>query len=51
MDEILQAISTVGFPIVAYGGMFYLMNIRMTELRDAVNELKEVIKAHEDINE
>lgn len=25
MNEIIQAISTVGFPIVAYGGMFWYM--------------------------
>ena len=25
MEELLQAISVVGFPIVAYGGMFWYM--------------------------
>ena len=30
MDEIMQAISMVGFPIVAYGGMFWYM-IRLND--------------------
>ena len=45
MEEILQAISMVGFPIVAYGGMFWYI-IKLNEnhkhelnvMREALNQ-------------
>lgn len=41
MDELLQAISMVGFPIVAYGGMFWYM-IRLNENhKEEISILKE----------
>ena len=61
MDELLQAISMVGFPIVAYGGMFWYM-IRLNDSHkeeikalqssldlntSVLSELKELIKRAE----
>lgn len=61
MDELLQAISMVGFPIVAYGGMFWYM-VKLNDnhkeeidvMREALNqntralvELKDLIESHE----
>lgn len=40
MEELLQAISMVGFPIVAYGGMFWYM----VKLNDAHKEEIDVLK-------
>ena len=43
MDELLQAISMVGFPIVAYGGMFWYM-IRLNDNhRQEISILKEAL--------
>lgn len=61
MEELLQAISIVGFPIVAYGGMFWYMvqlNANHKEeiktLSESLNnntnvlvELKEILKKYE----
>ena len=54
-NEILQAISTVGFPIVMCGClMYYIINIlenvrkTMTELTSAILELKGVIENDEE---
>jgi len=45
MEElILQAISTVGFPIVAFFAMYKLSADTIQKNTDAVNELKEAIK-------
>ena len=61
MNELMQAISTVGFPIVAYGGMFWNI-IKLNDnhkeeiniIRESLNqntlaliELKEAIKRDE----
>lgn len=58
MDELMQAISMVGFPIVAYGGMFWYM-IRLNDNHkeeikalqssldlntQVLTELKEIVK-------
>ena len=61
MNELIQAISTVGFPIVAYGGMFWyivklndnhkeeinLMRERLNQNTLALIELKDAIKRDE----
>ena len=61
MDQLTQAISMVGFPIVAYGGMFWYM-VQMNKdhreevklLSESLNnntkvlvELKELLKKYE----
>lgn len=38
MTAIVQAVSTVGFPIVACGAMFWLCNSTMKDLRDSIAE-------------
>lgn len=44
MDELLQAISVVGFPIVAYGGMFWYMIKLSADHRDEINLLRSTIE-------
>lgn len=42
MDEvqaITQVISSVGFPIVACGALFWMINTTMAKLTDAISEL------------
>ena len=39
VQEITQVISSVGFPIVACGALFWMINTTMRELRDAINAL------------
>lgn len=44
MDELITAISTVGFPIVAYGAMFWYMiqlNVAHKQEMDSVKEALE----------
>lgn len=44
MDELMQAISMVGFPIVAYGGMFWYM-IRLNDNhRQEISILREALE-------
>lgn len=43
MDQILSAISTVGFPIVACGAMFYYIDKMDKRHSDEVGQLREVI--------
>ena len=50
-DAIIQAISTVGFPIVASVGMFYLYNKTITTLTETLttmNVILQDIKQHID---
>ena len=43
MEELLQAISMVGFPIVAYGGMFWYM-VKLNDAHKAeIDVLKEAL--------
>lgn len=43
MDELLQAISMVGFPIVAYGGMFWYI-VRLNENhKEEISILREAL--------
>ena len=46
MDELLQAISMVGFPIVAYGGMFWYM----IKLNDSHKEEIKALQSSLDLN-
>ena len=46
MDEvqvITQVISSVGFPIVACGALFWMINKTMSELTDAICELTQTL--------
>ena len=38
-QEIINAISSVGFPIVACGALFWMINTSMKEMTDAINKL------------
>lgn len=44
MNLILQAISTVGFPICASGALFWLVNKLESEHKQEVNSLREIIE-------
>ena len=58
IDTILQGISTVGFPIVASVGMFYLYNKTITSLTETLSIMnvtlqdlkREIMKAEGDDN-
>ena len=39
VQEITQVISSVGFPIVACGALFWMINTTMKELREAIMAL------------
>lgn len=41
MEELLQAISVVGFPIVAYGGMFWYMVQLNKDHKEEIEALSE----------
>ena len=42
-NEVLTAISTVGFPIVACGALYYMINTTMKELTNVINKLDKTI--------
>lgn len=44
-NELVTIISTVGFPIVACGALFYMINTTMKELKDAINSLDKTIQS------
>lgn len=37
VQEITQVISSVGFPIVACGALFWMINTTMAQLKDTIN--------------
>lgn len=39
IQEITQIISSVGFPIVACGALFWMINTTMKELKEAITSL------------
>jgi len=43
IQEITQVISSVGFPIVACGALFWMINTTMKDLRDALTQLTKSI--------
>lgn len=43
--EIINAIGSVGFPIVACGALFWMINTTMKELTTAIENLSDSIKA------
>ena len=43
-QEIINAISSVGFPIVASGALFWMVNKTMAELTEAINNLTVYLK-------
>ena len=44
VDAIIQAISTVGFPIMASVGMFYLYNKTITTLTETLTTMNVVLQ-------
>ena len=44
MNEILQAVTTVGFPIVAYGGMFWYMLKKDETHKEETSQLRTSIE-------
>lgn len=43
-NQILQAVSTVGFPIVAFGLMYYMINTSLKELKENLTKNTSVIE-------
>lgn len=43
-NDIITSISTVGFPIVACGALFYMINTTMKELQAVINNLDKTIQ-------
>ena len=43
-NEIMQLISTVGFPIVCCGALFYYTTTVQKELTDSINRMNETMK-------
>lgn len=43
-SQILQAVSTVGFPIVAFGLMYYMINTSLKELKENLTKNTSVIE-------
>ena len=43
-QEIINAISSVGFPIVASAALFWMVNTTMTKLTEAINDLTSYLK-------
>jgi RNA-splicing ligase RtcB len=44
IQEITQVISSVGFPIVACGALFWMINTTMKDLRDTLTQLTKTIE-------
>lgn len=44
IQEITQVISSVGFPIVACGALFWMINTTMKDLRDVIVQLTKTIE-------
>lgn len=44
-SDFMTAISTVGFPIVACGALFYMINTTMKELKDTIASLDKTIQS------
>ncbi len=42
-NDIVTAISTVGFPIVACGALYYMINTTMKELKEVIENLDKTI--------
>lgn len=42
-NELIQAISTVGFPIVCCCGLFWMLNTTMKELKEAIIGLTQTV--------
>ena len=42
-NDFVQAISTVGFPIVCCCGLFWMINTTMKELKDAIIVLTQTV--------
>lgn len=42
-NDFIQAISTVGFPIVCCCGLFWMINTTMKELKDAITGLTQSV--------
>ena len=44
-SDFMTAISTVGFPIVACGALFYMINTTMKELKETISSLDKTIQS------
>lgn len=42
-QELMQAIGSVGFPIVACGALFYMINTSLKELSTSLNSMTSVL--------
>ncbi|MBR3223778.1 MAG: hypothetical protein IKF78_00460 [Atopobiaceae bacterium] len=42
-QELMQAIGSVGFPIVACGALFYMINTTLKELSTSLNNMNSVL--------
>jgi hypothetical protein len=51
VQEITQVISSVGFPIVACGALFWMINTTMAKLTDAITELTKSIDRSNETSE
>lgn len=43
--EFINAIGSVGFPIVACGALFWMINTTMKELKESIDKLSDAINA------
>lgn len=41
--ELINAISSMGFPIVACGALFWMINTTMKELKESIDNLSDAI--------
>ena len=46
VNVILQAISTVGFPICACGALFWMVNKQDSQHKEEINALRSVLEAN-----
>jgi hypothetical protein len=51
VQEITQVISSVGFPIVACGALFWMINTTMSKLTDAITELTKSLEKQNELEE
>ena len=43
ISEVLQAVSTVGFPIVACAALYYLVTTTIAKVTDALNDINKTL--------
>ena len=50
IQEITQVISSVGFPIIACGALFWMINTTMKDLKEALTQLTKTIDKTNKLN-